>query len=100
MPPCGRRRPGGPGNAWVSNVQYETWRKEVEDDFIVLPQIESKQDLANLDAIARHEVTTAMALGPYDLSTELGCCYNPNAPQLINALAAIRKAATAVNKNM
>ncbi|MEQ1840459.1 MAG: aldolase/citrate lyase family protein, partial [Verrucomicrobiales bacterium] len=27
--PRGRRRPGGPGNAWVSDFHYETWRKTV-----------------------------------------------------------------------
>src|SRR5688572_31103554 len=47
MPPRGRRRPGGHGNRWVSDYHYETWRESFEDDFIVLPQIESKRGLAN-----------------------------------------------------
>ena len=100
MPPRGRRRPGGPGMKWISSSQYAAVRAEFEEDFVVLPQIESKIGLTNLDAIARHEITTAMAVGPFDLSAELGCCFDPNAPQLLEALASIRQAATAVHKNM
>src|SRR5690606_6728580 len=33
MPPRGLRRPGGHGNWWVSDFNYETWKKEVEDNF-------------------------------------------------------------------
>ena len=59
MPPRGRRRPGGPGNAWVSSFHYDRWKEEVEDEFIVLPQIETRAELANVDAIAAHEVQWA-----------------------------------------
>ncbi|MCB1062128.1 MAG: hypothetical protein KDN20_04305, partial [Verrucomicrobiae bacterium] len=42
MKPRGRRRPGGPGNLWVDDVNYETWKSTVEDNLIILPQIESR----------------------------------------------------------
>lgn len=100
MPPRGARRPGGPGNRWVPNVQYPTWRDEVENDFIVLPQIENRRGLENVEEIARHPITTAIAVGPYDLSADLGVCYDPTAPVHVAALDRIRRAGRAAGKNM
>src|ERR1043166_3483482 len=92
MPPRGKRRPGGPGNRWVSTLQYMSWRTEVADDFIVLPQIESPKGVENADASAAHPLTTAFAPGPYDLSANLGVCWQPQHPDLLNALERIRQA--------
>ena len=49
MPPRRKRVPGGSGNYWVGDFRYETWKTGVEDDFIVLPQIESRAGLERLD---------------------------------------------------
>ncbi len=98
MPPRGCRRPGGAGNYWVKDVNYSTWKKEVEDDFIILPQIESLPGLEHAAEIARHELTTAMAIGPYDLSASLGVCWNPDHPRLVEAVRAIREAAEKAGK--
>jgi 2-keto-3-deoxy-L-rhamnonate aldolase RhmA len=99
MPPRGRRSPGGRGNRWVSDVNYATWRAEVEDDLIVLAQIESRTGLACVDEIARHELTTALAIGPYDLSADLGACWEPEHPELVKAIEKIREAAAGAGKN-
>jgi 2-keto-3-deoxy-L-rhamnonate aldolase RhmA len=100
MPPRGRRRPGGWGNHWLSNFQYTTWRDEFEDQLIILPQIETRRGLANAAAIASHPLTTAIAVGPYDLSAELGCCWDPADERLVAALREIRAAGGAAGKNM
>jgi 2-keto-3-deoxy-L-rhamnonate aldolase RhmA len=100
MPPRGKRRPGGTGNRWVSDYNYKTWKEEVEDDFIVLPQIENQKGLSNVDAIARHEITTAIAIGPYDLSANLGVCWEPEHPKLQDAIGKIRKAGEDAGKTM
>ena len=100
MPPRGKRRPGGAGNRWLSDFNYETWRDEVEEHFIVLPQIETRVGLENVEAIARHEITTAMAIGPYDLAADLGVCWKPDDENLVAAFGQIRAAARAVGKNM
>ncbi|MBI3942046.1 MAG: hypothetical protein HY326_03465 [Chloroflexi bacterium] len=100
MPPRGNRRPGGRGNRWVHKIDYDTWRTEVEDDFIVLPQIETKTGLSNVEKIAGHEITTAMAIGPYDLSADLGVCGATTGPEVTAATQKIRKAARDVGKNM
>lgn len=100
LKPRGKRRPGGPGNRWLTGFNYEDWKTQVEDDFIVLPQIESKAGLANVDAIARHPITTSMAIGPYDLSADLGICWQPNHPTLVDAQKKIRAAARSAGKVM
>jgi len=100
MPPRGRRRPGGPGNAWVGDYQYETWRRVVEDTLVVLPQIETRTGLAHVREIAAHPLTTAIAVGPYDLSADLGVCWKPESAELRDALATIREAGRAAGKPM
>jgi 2-keto-3-deoxy-L-rhamnonate aldolase RhmA len=100
LKPRGRRRPGGMGNAWVSDYNYATWKSEFEDDLIILPQIESKIGLGNVDAIARDPLTTAIAIGPYDLSADLGVCWQPESPELVNAVARVRRAGQDAGKNM
>lgn len=98
LPPRGKRRPGGPGNRWVRDFSAATWKAEVEDDFIVLPQIETRIGLSNLAEIASHELTTALAIGPYDLSAELGVCGEMNSPVLQETLFHIRAMGDAVGK--
>ncbi len=100
MRPRGKRRPGGPGNAWVADFHYETWKATVEDHLVILPQIESRAGLAAATEIAAHPLTTAIAVGPYDLSADLGVCWRPDAPEMREALARIREAGRAAGKPM
>lgn len=100
VPPRGRRRPGGPSNRWLSTHTQPAWKTGVEDSFIVLPQIETRVGLSNVDAIAAHEVTTSIAVGPYDLSAELGVCGEQNHPKVREALGVIHKSGRAHGKEM
>ncbi len=100
MPPRGERRPGGHGNWWPNDYNYESWRDQVEAHWIVLPQIESPTGLANAPAIAQHPMVTAMAVGPYDLSARLGVCWKPNDVKMREALGKIREAGEAAGKTM
>ena len=100
MPPRGQRRPGGPGNYWVTDFTYDSWKREVEDDFIVLPQIETQQGLDHVDAIAAHAITTAIAIGPYDLSASLGVCMQMDHPRVLEAIERIRQAGEKAGKTM
>lgn len=63
MPPRGKRRPGGMGNYWLGNYQYETWKSEFEAHFIVIPQIESQARVNNAASLAAHPFVTALGLG-------------------------------------
>lgn len=100
MPPRGKRRPGGMGNYWMRDFQYETWRDDFEDFFIVIPQIETRQGVENAGEIAAHPLVTALGVGPYDLSADLGCCWNPDDEQHKQALRRIREAADAAGKKV
>jgi len=101
MPPDGRRRPGGMGVRWVKDFHRSTWRDEVERDWIVLPQIETCRGLENVGEIARHPMTTAIAVGPYDLAADLGVCNgDPNDPKLLGAIERVRQAGRDAGKNM
>ena len=100
LPPRGKRRPGGPGNRWVTEFNDRAYRTQVEDHLVVLPQIESQTGIENAQAIAGHEITTALAVGPFDLSARLGVCGIANHPKLQQALQMIRLAADQANKPM
>lgn len=100
MPPRGRRRPGGMGNYWMKDFQYETWKSDFEDHFIVIPQIESQTGVDNVESIAAHPLVTAMGLGPYDLSADLGCCWNPEDGRFLAALETVKAASDAVGKKV
>ncbi|NNE94084.1 MAG: hypothetical protein HKN23_20750 [Verrucomicrobiales bacterium] len=100
MPPRGRRRPGGPGNYWMRDFQYETWRSEFEEHFIVIPQIESKTGVENASALAGHPIVTALGVGPYDLSADLGCCWDPENEEFEDSIAKIKSAADAAGKKV
>jgi 2-keto-3-deoxy-L-rhamnonate aldolase RhmA len=98
LPPRGRRRPGGVGNRWVCNFRAEEWRGTVEENFLILPQIETRRALSQLAEIAQHELTSAVAVGPFDLSAELGCCGDMQSPILKDALRQILAGAKAAGK--
>lgn len=100
MPPRGSRRPGGHGNYWVPDFYAETWKAKVEDDFIVVPQIETEKGLENADEIAAHEIVTAIGIGPYDLSHSIGVNFQPEHPRFIEAVARIRDAGRRAGKTM
>jgi len=100
MPPRGKRRPGGMGNYWMRDVHYPTWRDDFEEHFIVIPQIETRVGVENAAAIATHPLTTAMGLGPYDLSADLGCCWNPEHSEHQSAIAQVHTAAETAGKKL
>jgi 4-hydroxy-2-oxoheptanedioate aldolase len=98
LPPRGNRRPGGPGNSWLSRFDYEEFKSGVEDHLIVLPQVESPLGVSQAAEIAAHPLTTALAVGPYDLATRLGCAWQPDHPDHKQAISQLRAAAEAAGK--
>jgi 2-keto-3-deoxy-L-rhamnonate aldolase RhmA len=100
MPPRGKRRPGGLGNYWMRNVHYATWRDEFEAHFIVIPQIETRLGVENAALLAADPLVTALGMGPYDLSADLGCCWYPDDPAHKAATRKVKEAADAVGKKV
>ena len=100
MPPRGRRRPGGMGNYWLNDYQYETWKSAFEEHFVVIPQIESQAGVDNAVSLAAHPFVTALGLGPYDLSADLGCCWEPENENYQSALEQVKTAADRADKKV
>ncbi len=100
MPPRGERRPGGPGNRWLRQYNYASFKSVVEDHFIVIAQVESPDGIRNADAIAHHNLVTALGIGPFDLSARLGICFEPDHPKQNKAWSALRSAAERAGKPM
>jgi len=99
LPPRGNRRPGGMGVLWIDKYDDETWRLDFENDLIILPQIETKRGLDNVEAIVNHEIVTAMAIGPYDLSLSLGFSKDPQNPEFRKAIQQVRQVSIKSGKN-
>jgi 2-keto-3-deoxy-L-rhamnonate aldolase RhmA len=70
LPPLGRRGPGGPGNEHLADYSLESWR-ELESELVLLPQVETRRGMQNLDLFAEDWITGVM-IGPYDLMMDLG----------------------------
>ena len=101
MPPRGSRRPGGPGNRWVTEYNYDSFKSTVEDHVIIIPQVETTSGLENAEEIANHELTTALGIGPFDLSAQLGVCgEGPQNPLMQKAMQHLCAAAESVGKPM
>jgi len=66
----------------------------------VIPQIESRRGVDHVDEIANHDIVTALGLGPYDLSADLGCCWDPDDSGFQNALSTVKAAADKVEKKV
>ena len=98
LPPRGGRRPGGPGNRWLRQFNYDDFKTGVEEHLIVMPQIESPRGLENAAEIAAHPLTTALAIGPYDLACRLGCAWNPDHPDLLAAIDRLKDIAERAGK--
>lgn len=98
LPPRGRRRPGGAGNRWVQDFHYASWKQQVEEHVIVVPQIETLQGLEHVSRIAAHEITTGIGLGPYDLSMSLGTDMDWDHPDFVSALKKIEQVGQDVGK--
>jgi len=96
-PPQGRRGPGGPSIEHNRSLDRAGW-DEIESNFFIMVQIESREGLANVQTLAREPWIDAAMLGPYDLSLNLGLWGQMGHPDLVNAIRQVRDGATAVGK--
>lgn len=103
FPPLGRRGYGSPfsmgsfaGQGELSGLEY---LQNANDSLLTIVQIETKQALENLDAIAKVEGIDVLFIGPWDLGNNLGYPVTGEfAPELKAAIAKILEAAKANGK--
>ena len=82
-------RASGYGLDWRAYVQ------ETADSMLVICQIETREALGALDAIAATEGLDMLFIGPFDLSASLGFMGEPDHPQVRQAIADAERAAKA-----
>jgi 4-hydroxy-2-oxoheptanedioate aldolase len=92
-PPHGIRGMGGArASRWG---RYPGYAKEANAQVCLLVQAETREALANLDAIAAVDGIDGVFIGPADLSASLGHVGNPNHPEV---QAAIEDAIARINR--
>jgi 4-hydroxy-2-oxoheptanedioate aldolase len=87
-PPAGRRGVAG-GTRATQWGRIPDYTRRVEEELCLLVQVESRQGLANLDAIAATPGVDGVFIGPADLSADMG---HPGDPQHAEVQAAIEDA--------
>jgi len=78
FPPVGRRGFGSPVTHTVWGVTAGEYLNTANDSVLVMVQIETKEGMQNVDAIAAVEGIDVLFIGPYDLS--LSHSYPPPSP--------------------
>lgn len=69
--PAGNRSNAGERGEWGSFGSYREYMDTVNRELVVVPMIETKEAMANLDAIAAVDGVDVLLIGPSDLSIEL-----------------------------
>jgi 4-hydroxy-2-oxoheptanedioate aldolase len=94
-PPAGRRGVAG-GTRATQWGRVRDYYKCAEGELCLLVQVESRQGLENLDAIAATPGVDGVFIGPADLSADLGYLGEPQHPDVEAAIeAAVRRIRTA-----
>jgi 4-hydroxy-2-oxoheptanedioate aldolase len=75
---------GARASAWGRRANYAN---EANAQVCVLVQVETRQALAHLDAIAATEGVDGVFIGPADLSASMGHIGNPGHPEVQEAIA-------------
>lgn len=97
-PPRGTRGVAKFNRGAEFGARFPEWLEKSHEATLVIPQIESKKSLDNLDAIAATEGVDILFVGPLDLSVNLGIPQQFDHPDFIAAKAAVVAAAKKYGK--
>lgn len=84
-PPAGRRGVAG-GTRATQWGRIGGYYKRAEEEMCLLVQVESRQGLENLDAIASTPGVDGVFIGPADLSADMGHLGEPRHPEVMAAI--------------
>ena len=95
-PPVGKR---GVGLARAQNygINFEEYRKWVDDHLVIIAQIEHIEGIENLESIIKVNGIDGTIIGPYDLSCSLGIPGQFEDPRVIRALTTYKNICTQKN---
>lgn len=104
FPPLGQRGYGSPFSMGMFDVQGGMtgleYLQQANEGLVTIVQIETREALENVEAIARVDGIDVLFIGPYDLGNNIGHPVTGEfAPELKTAIETIRKAATAAGKS-
>ena len=91
--PAGARSNAGERGEWGSFKNYREYMDTVNNELVIVPMIETKQALENLDAIASVPGVDVLLIGPSDLSIELDVPLDYGCDTYLRALDKIANAA-------
>ena len=103
FPPVGQRGYGSPFPMGMfdieGNLSQLDYLKSANQNLVTIVQIETKEALANVDAIAQVEGIDVLFVGPYDLGNNIGHPVTGDFdPELKTAIAKVQKAAKKAGK--
>jgi 4-hydroxy-2-oxoheptanedioate aldolase len=96
FPPKGRRGFGSPFSMEKFGIQSQTqYLQEANDALLTIVQIETKEALENVDAIAQVDGIDVLLVGPFDLGNNIGhpILDGTMSEELKDAIATIRMSA-------
>jgi 2-keto-3-deoxy-L-rhamnonate aldolase RhmA len=99
-PPQGIRGVAKMVRATRFGAQFDEYNKRMSDDILGIIQIETKESLHHLDAIAKIPGVDVLFIGPADLSMALGIFGQLDHPDFIKAVQAIITAALKEKKQV
>jgi 4-hydroxy-2-oxoheptanedioate aldolase len=79
-------------------ADFEAYRAASKDALVGIVQIETKEILAELDAVAAIDGVDVLFVGPLDLSLALGTYDQPDHPRFLEAVGATAAAARKAGK--
>ncbi len=91
--PAGNRSNAGERGEWGPTKTYREYMDRVNNELVIVPMIETRQALENLDAIASVPGVDVLLIGPSDLSIELDVPLDYGCDTYLRALDKIAGAA-------
>ncbi|MFC1885799.1 HpcH/HpaI aldolase/citrate lyase family protein [Thermodesulfobacteriota bacterium] len=90
-PPEGIRGIAGSTRAAGFNQNSMNYFSRANEEILVITQVETGEAVKNIDEILEVEGVDGVFIGPMDLATNLGHLYNPNVPDVQDAITAVEE---------
>jgi 2-dehydro-3-deoxyglucarate aldolase/4-hydroxy-2-oxoheptanedioate aldolase len=90
-PPDGIRGIAGSTRAASFNQNAMDYFSRANDEILVITQVETGEAVTNIDEILEVEGIDGIFIGPMDLATNMGSLYNPNVPEVQDAIASVEE---------
>ena len=97
-PPEGIRGIAGSTRAAGFNQNSMNYFSKANDEILVITQVDTGAAVKNIDEIVAVKGLDGVFIGPMDLATNMGRLYNPNSPDVQDAIAEVERKVLASDK--